>query len=367
MKKTPKSRRRRILRKILITLFVLLLLAALGFYGYTMLKQEYTVTYDSYTASIGSISNALSFSGNLSLIDNATYSASSNSQVRKLYVAAGQDVKEGDKLVRLNNGETIEAEFDGRVNAVAIEEGDDVYAGDSLIQVADFTHMKVNLRVDEYDIADVSVGQKCTVTATATEKAFESEISSIDYVSASGGNVAYYSAVCYVDVDEGIYPGMQVTVSIPQEEAKDVVILKMDALSFDMTNSAFVYMKNEEDVMEEVPVEVGVSNGNYVEIKSGLKDGDTVYVEAEVEAESAVGGLLSGLFGSQQFNMPGGMGGGAMPDFSSMGGGSMPDFGSMGGGMGGGMPSFSSMGNSGGGRSGGGGGFGGGQMGGGRP
>jgi len=361
-KKKSKSRKRKILRKILITLIVLLLLAALGFYGYTMLKQEYTVTYDSYTASIGSISNALSFSGNLNLIDNATYTASSNSEVRKVYVAAGQDVKDGDKLIRLQNGETIEAEFDGRVNALAVEEGDDVYAGDSLVQVADFTHMRVNLRVDEYDIADVAVGQKCTVTATATEKTFESEIATIDYVSASGGNVAYYSAVCYVDVDEGIYPGMQVTVSIPQEEAKDVVVLKMDALSFDMSNSAFVYMKNEEGVMGEVPVEVGVSNGNYVEIKSGLADGDEVFVEAEVETTNAVSGLLSGLFGSQQFNAPGGMGGGQMPSFGS---GQMPDFSSMGGSM----PDFSSMGNrsggSGGNRSSGSGGFGGGQMGGG--
>ena len=336
-KKKSQSRRRRILRRILITLLLLLIAAGACLYGYTMLKQEYTVTYDSYTASIGSISNALSFSGNLSLIDNATYSASSNSEVRKVYVQAGQDVKEGDKLIRLQNGETIEAGFDGRVNAVHAEEGDEVYAGEYLVQVADFTHMKVNLRVDEYDIADVAVGQKCTVTATATEKRFESEIATIDYVSASGGNVAYYSAVCYVDVDEGIYPGMQVTVSIPQEEAMDVVVLKMDALSFDRTNSAFVYMKNEAGELEEVPVEVGVSNGNYVEIKSGVKDGDEVFVEAKVEAANAVSGLLSGLFGGQQFNM----GGGSMPDFSSMGGGSMPDFSSMGGGS---MPDFSNMG-----------------------
>ena len=108
----------------------------------------------------------------------------------------------------------------------------------------------------------------------------------------------------------------------------------MDALSFDTQNSAYVYMKNDEGVMEEVPVEVGVSNGNYVEIKSGLKDGDEVYVEAEVETTNAVNGLLSGLFGSQQFNAPGGqmpnMRGGNMPDFSQMGG-QRPDFSQMSG------------------------------------
>ena len=306
--KRPK-RRKRILRKLFAALLILLVLAGAGFYAYSSLKQEYTVTYTGYTASIGSISNALSFSGSLNLIDNQTYTASADGTVRALYVKAGDNVKDGDKLMRLSTGETIKATFDGRVNSIKVAEGDAVTAGTSLVQVADFTHMKVSIRVDEYDIADVSVGQKCTVTATATEKVFQSSIADIDYISASSGNVAYYTATAYVDVNEdGVYPGMQVNISIPQEEAQDVVVLKMDALSFDEKNSAFVYMYDENQVLVEVPVEVGVSNGNYVEIKSGLKDGDQVYVEVEVAAEaSGVASLLSGLFGSQQM-MPG-MGG----------------------------------------------------------
>ena len=320
MNKAPRRRRRK-LRKILLLLVALALVAALGFYGYTALKQEYTVVYDSYTATTGSISNALSFSGNLSLIDSETYAASSSSTVRTLYVSAGDEVLEGDKLARLSNGETISAEFDGRVNAVSVAEGDEVSAGAALVQVADFVHMKVTLRVDEYDIADVQVGQSCTVTATATERSFESEIAAIDYISASGGNVAYYTATAYVDVDGGVYPGMQVTVSIPQEQAEDVVILKADALSFDAQNSAYVWMYNDAGALEQVPVEVGVSNGNYVEIKSGISDGDVVYVESAQEASaSGVSGLLSGLFGGQQMNAPAGDGrgfdfGGGMSGF----------------------------------------------------
>ena len=355
-KKRPK-RKRHILRKLLIFLLVLAVLAGGALYAYESLRQEYTVTYTSYTATTGSISNALSFSGSMSLINNTTYTAPADATVRAVYVAVSDDVKEGDKLIRLSTGEIITADFDGRVNALKVAEGDSVAAGASLIQVADFTNMKVSIRVDEYDIADVALGQNCTVTATATEKTFASTIEEIDYISSSTGNVAYYTATAYVQVEEGILPGMQVTISIPQEEAKDVVVLKMDALSFDQSNSAFVYMYDENQALVEVPVEVGVSNGNYVEIKSGLKSGDTVYVETEVEtAASGVTSLLSGLFGGQQMmpgsGMGGGMGGGM--DFSNFtpGGGdggssgerSMPsggggDFGGGGGsGFGGGRP-----------------------------
>lgn len=336
MKKTSKPHRR-ILKRILLTLILLLFLAGAGFYGYTMLRQEYTVTYDSYTATTGSISNALSFSGNLGLVDSAFYTASSSSTVRTIYVAVGDDVKKGDRLIRMSNGETIEAEFDGRVNAMNVEEGDEVTSGMQLVQIADFEHLQVSLRIDEYDISDVQVGQMCTVTATATEKVFQSQIDSIDYISASGGSVAYYTAVAYVDVDDGVYPGMQVTVSIPQQEAIDVVILRMDALSFDATNQAFVWMRNDDGELEQVFVETGVSNGNYVEIVSGLSDGDEVFVEVEEETTSGMAGLLSGLFGRQRFNPNRNMGNrngtgnfnmsGEMPDFSNFNGGGMPNMG----------------------------------------
>lgn len=345
--KKPGRWKRRI-RKFLGLLLVLVLLAGAGFFGYLKLKQEYTTVYDSYTASTGSISNALSFSGSLQLIDSANYMASSDATVRSVYVAEGDQVKENDRLVRLSDGETIKAEFDGRVNKVNVETDEKVYAGDSLVQIADFNHMRVQVRIDEYDISDVSVGDACTVTATATEKTFQSQISSIDYISASGGNVAYYTAIVYVDItEEGVYPGMQVTVTVPQEQAENVVVLKMDALSFDETNSAYVWMKNgegEEAELTKVPVEVGVSNGNYVEIKSGLSDGDAVYVESKVEESGAIGGLFSSMFGSTRMNGPMG-GGGNMPDF---GGGNMPDFG------GGSMPDFGGSSGQGGGNRGGG-------------
>ena len=122
-----RSRRKRyIVRKLLAILIALAVMAGAGYYAYSSLKAEYTVSYTGYTASIGSISNALSFSGSLNLIDSQTFSADGAATVRTIYVNAGQDVKKGDKLMRLSNGDTITAEFDGRVNTVSVEEGDEV-------------------------------------------------------------------------------------------------------------------------------------------------------------------------------------------------------------------------------------------------
>lgn len=292
-----KKKRKKVLRAILRTFLILLLIAALllgGLFIYGKNRTGNTVTYQPYTASQGTISNALSFSGSLQLIDNVTYTADAASEVRNVYAAAGDNVTAGQKLLRLSNGQTIEAEFDGRVNQLLVNAGDEVLQGDSLIQVADFSRMKVSIRVDEYDISDVHVGQTARVTVTATEQTVETEIDSINYISASSGSVAYYTATAYVDVPEGVYPGMQATISIPQSEAQNVVVLKLEAISFDETNQAYVLMQNADGTMRKVSITTGVSNGNYVEITSGLQSGDVVYVEAEAKEES--GSLFDGLF-----------------------------------------------------------------------
>ncbi|MBR1684396.1 MAG: HlyD family efflux transporter periplasmic adaptor subunit [Clostridia bacterium] len=302
--KKAKRRKKHLVRKIIVWLLLLLVLALAGLYVYSKLKSEYTVTYNGYTATTGSISNSLSFSGSMQLVTSATYASSSSATVRAVYVQEGDKVTEGQRLVRLSNGETIKAEFDGKVNTVSVAVGDEVSQNTQLVQVADFSHLKTSIRIDEYDISSVHVGDSCIVTATATEKQFRSTISSINYISSSQGNVAYYTGTVYVDVDEtaSVYPGMQVTVTVPQEQAENVVILKMDALSFSYENTAFVYKQEEDGTMTEVPVTVGVSNGNYVEIKEGLEDGEEVFVIAKNTQTDAMTSMFSSLFGSQRVN-----------------------------------------------------------------
>jgi hypothetical protein len=69
------------------------------------------------------------------------------------------------------------------------------------------------------------------------------------------------------------------------------VILSSDALSFGIANNAYVLVQNNEGEMEQVDVEIGVDNDNYVEITSGLDSGITVYKAVETVEDS--GGLLS--------------------------------------------------------------------------
>ena len=117
--KPVRKKKRHLVRRIILWLVFLLVLTFGGLYAYSRLKSEYTITYDSYSASRGSISNSLSFSGSLQLVTSSTYSNASSATVRSIYVTEGESVSSGKRLMRLSNGETVKAEFNGTVNTIA--------------------------------------------------------------------------------------------------------------------------------------------------------------------------------------------------------------------------------------------------------
>lgn len=336
--KIKKKKRARRVKKLIGWLVFLAMLAG-AFYLFVLpdLNASATTTYDSYTATRGSISNSMSFSGTISVVNSETMTSESAATVRKIYVSEGESVSQGDKLLRLSDGEVFKADFDGEVNEISVEEGDEISANASLIQIVDFSNLQVSIRVDEYSVIDLYVGEACNVAVTALDQTFDSTISHINRISSGGNSTAYYTVTAEFSGTENVLPGMQVTVTIPEDEADDVIILNRDALSFTGDNSAYVFMQNEDGDMEQVQVEVGVDNDNYVEIKSGLSEGDTVYVAVETSTSSSSGlaSLFSSLTGSTTQSTTSSSG---MPS-GNMGGGNMPS-GNMGGGnfSGGGMP-----------------------------
>ena len=300
-----KRKRGRILKKILVWVLVLAAAAlVIRFVVWPRLDKGATTTYNSYTARIGTISNALSFSGSVQVQNNETITSSGAATVRQVYVSEGDRVTRDQRLMRLSDGTTVKASFDGEVNQLNVAAGDEVNANASLIQIVDFENMQVSMRVDEYAITELSVGQACQISITALGKTFDSEIASINRISSGGGSTAYYTVTAKLTASGGVLPGMAATVTIPQEEAVDSVILNRDALSFAQDNSAYVLMQDENQTMQQVPVTLGVDNDNYVEITSGLSDGDVVYAVAAAKDDSD-GGLLSSLFSS--------LGGGMQP------------------------------------------------------
>ena len=174
----------------------------------------------------------------------------------------------------------------------------------------------VSINVDELDITSVKTGQTAKITLDAIEgEEYEGTITSVSSEASSGSSSAKYPVEITFDKTDDMRIGMTASASISIDEAKDAVLIPVDALQ-EKGGKTFVYTQKDSDgnLSGEVEVETGLSNGNKVEITSGLESGDTVYY---LKTTSSSGS-------NSQQDMQGGPGGNGGEAPSDMGGNGGP-------------------------------------------
>ena len=173
----------------------------------------------------------------------------------------------------------------------------------------------VSINVDELDITSVKTGQTAKITLDAIEgEEYEGTITSVSSEASSGSSSAKYPVEITFDKTDDMRIGMTASASISIDEAKDAVLIPVDALQ-EKGGKTFVYTQKDSDgnLSGEVEVETGLSNGNKVEITSGLESGDTVYYLKTTSS--------SGSNSQQDMQgAPGGNGGEAPSDMGGSGG-----------------------------------------------
>ena len=229
------------------------------------------------------------------------------------------------ELLTIQRDGAVLATADGSVYSV--DYSDDAAA--AVVTLSTDEKMSVTISVDESDILSLELGQTVTVSVpSVSEDSFAGTLTEINRTSSESGT---YSAVIEVEKVEGMLSGMTASVSVRIEGVDDAILIPIEALH-KTSDGAYVYTSYNEELQEyggKVDVVTGLENSTYVEIKSGLNVGDTVYYTEQESGFGNFGGM--GGFPGGNGGFPGGSGG-QMPDF---GGGEMPDFG---GGSGGGRP-----------------------------
>lgn len=217
-------------------------------------------------------------------------------------------------LTAIYRSGALTADYSGTVKSIPdLEESDDSTDTSSVFEICPDKTMTVSVSIDETDILSLSIGQKVDVTVTSiSDETFEGQITEIDRTGTSSNSVTTYTASIQIEKAEGMLAGMSASANISITSVENALIIPVDALN-KTSSTAYVYTTYDEENetfggMTEV--EYGISNSNYVEIKSGLNEGDTVYYKEKT---------------TNNFQMPGGFGGGSgsFPGRSS-GGNSFP-------------------------------------------
>ena len=237
------------------------------------------------------------------------------------------------ELLTIYRDGAVLAKMDGLVSSVEYDEATvSAEAETQLLTLYPQKKMSVTISVDETDILSLKEGQEAEIeVSSVSEDTFTGTVTEISKVADTSTGVTQYSAEVALDRAEGMLAGMTANINVRIEGTENALIIPVDALH---QNSASYYVYtayNSEAHRYEgrVEVTIGMQNDDYVEITSGLREGDTVYytesqsltiMDMFAMAQGMGGGMSSG--GSRGGGMPGGMpnGGGRPNGMPGMGG-----------------------------------------------
>ncbi len=185
----------------------------------------------------------------------------------------------------INGNGTITAPCDGIIVSVNYTDGSSVKADEAIVTIAKTSSVNMSISLSEDDITNVKIGQQAQITLSAyDDQTFDATVESISTSPARSGSasVSYtVTAKMTGDNTEQVYNGMSGEVTLIQKQVKDAVYVPDQTVTFDNGVST-VLVKKQDGTQQKTTVTTGFSNGRYVEILSGLQEGDTVLAESAV-------------------------------------------------------------------------------------
>ena len=152
--------------------------------------------------------------------------------------------------------------------------------GDVLLTVTPLDTMTVTIAVDEKDIASVKTGMTAQLTMNALpDETFEGQVTRVAQTGSGNGGSSKFDVEITLSRESDMLPGMSTTAQLTLYEKMNVLTLPVAALR-DEGGKTLVYTGKDKKTGEPAnPVEVttGLSDGENVEILSGIDSGTTVY------------------------------------------------------------------------------------------
>jgi HlyD family secretion protein len=188
---------------------------------------------------------------------------------------------------------SVKAPISGKIVSKEALVGDTIKSNSmnsTLCIIYDLSAVTFEMSVDELDVMKVKVGQEVEIVADAFEDIkFKGVVTNVSLLSSTNQGVTQYPVTVRIDEAGDLLPGMNVTGEIIIEKVEQVIAIPSDALM----RGDVVYVEDPtvtEAVGEvpagfrEVAVETGITDGDYVEVISGLTGNEKVYVQRISEA-----------------------------------------------------------------------------------
>ena len=199
------------------------------------------------------------------LTEGAKSQLSANKEAGEIRTAALLENLEAAK-------EGIKADFDGVVKSINVTEGETVGEGMAIITVDSSEQIVLKCSANKYDIISIANGQ--TATATIMGKTYTGKVTRVEKIAGTETNTGVGVEVTLDDPDESLILGLEVKVKVSAAAATQTVVVPKEAVITD-EDGDYVFIADCKTAVKK-KVETGVKNDDYVEITSGVSEGDKV-------------------------------------------------------------------------------------------
>lgn len=176
----------------------------------------------------------------------------------------------------------VTAKYTGKLTSVGYSKGDSLNSSTAIAAYVDTDGVNITVSVAQDDVSNIKLGDNVNIYLSAYEdELFEGTVTSISSTSTGDTTVSYPVVVTLSGDVSKVYDGMSSEVTFVSKEVKDVTYVSNKAITTEGTKS-YVTLKKADGTTKKTKVVTGFSDGHNVEIKSGLKKGDTVLIESQV-------------------------------------------------------------------------------------
>jgi len=172
-----------------------------------------------------------------------------------------------------------------------IEEGASIRQKQDIIILPDISQMMLEVRVHESHVAQIKPGQRAYVTIDSVpDKRFRASIRKVAILPDSNSRYynpnlkVYPTEIIIEDRLPDLKPGVSGRAEIVITNLPSVLTVPIQAVTTSRGQQVCFVQRGK--TTEQVKVEVGMYNDKFIEVKSGLKEGDTVLLSALSNSES---------------------------------------------------------------------------------
>ena len=310
------------IKKYMVFIIFIIILCLISFYvgkrvGLNTDTTSSNTSIEDVKVSRQSIKKTLTSSGQIEASSTEKLSLNTSYYFSSILVEEDDVVKKGEKIVKYSNGKYLTAPYDLVIKSSSLPSKGKKATSSNYVEVSNIENVVVNISINESEIPNISTGDDVEIVLTSdSSKKYTGQISKISSVGTYSSSGSTFAAIVSLKNDGNIKVGMSVSCTISIEEHKDVLAVPIGAVQINGDRRYVVVVDGNET--KEVDVTTGLSDENYVEIKSGLTTNDTVRVVTVTKQNTFrttnSRSSRSGMGGSGNFP-----GGGSMPS-----GGSFP-------------------------------------------